>query len=186
MTKSPWSLLITKSSHTFICLYLLPRWAAAVTGVLGQTSPCSGPEEHLSSQMLLSCKLSAVTPLIHMTTHSSRQVLQLVCVSMELSALLPEIHFPKASMPSIYYVQKAWWDPSLYSNSCERSRSAKAVFLPHLRLWWQTDIGFRLPCLYYQKLFLFITSPAWLDWKPFLYELRLTYRFCSLLHLTRF
>lgn len=78
LTKSPWSLVVKKSSHTFICLYLLPRREAAVTGVLGQTSPCSGPEEHSSSQMLLSCKLSAVTPLIHMSTRSSRQVLQLV------------------------------------------------------------------------------------------------------------
>lgn len=70
VTKSPWSLLIGKCSHTSMCLYLLLCWEAAVARVLGRTSPCTGPEEHPSSQMLLSCKFSAVTPLIHMTTHS--------------------------------------------------------------------------------------------------------------------
>lgn len=102
LTKSPWSLLIKKKNLTFMCLYLLLRWEAAVTGVLGQTSPCPEPEEQPSSQMLLSCKFRAVTPLIHMTTHSSRQVLQLVCVSMELSALLSKIQVPKASIPSTH------------------------------------------------------------------------------------
>lgn len=93
-----------------MCLSLLLSWEAAVT------DPCPGPEEHPSS-FLLSCKLSAVTPLIllqlHLYTHSSRQVLHLVCASMELSALLPKIQFPRASMPSIYYIWQVWWDSSL-------------------------------------------------------------------------
>lgn len=68
-----------------------------------------------------------------------------------------------------------------------RGKQAQTVFLTHFYLsWWQTDIGFRLLCLYYQELFLFITSPAWLDLKLFLYELCLTYRVCWLMYLTRF
>lgn len=35
------------------------------------------------------------------------------CTSMELSALLPKIQFPKASMPSIHYVREVWWDSTL-------------------------------------------------------------------------
>lgn len=180
MTKSPWSLVVKKSSHTFICLYLLPRREAAVTGVRGQTSPCSGPEEHSSSQMLLSCKLSAVTPLIHMTTRWSRQVLQLVYQwNLQVSS-------PRSSLQRHILCTESLLRFLLTATAGNAQDQQKLFSCLILCFWWQTGIGFRLLCLYYQKLFLFITSPAWLDWKPFLYELHLTYRFCSLLYLTRF
>lgn len=175
MTKSPWSLVVKKSSHTFICLYLLPRREAAVTGVLGQTSPCSGPEEHSSSQMLLSCKLSAVTPLIHMSTRSSRQVLQLVYqwnlqVSSPRSSLQRHILCTESLLRFLL---------TATAGNAQDQQKLFSCLISVMTDWHRL-------CLYYQKLFLFITSPAWLDWKPFLYELHLTYRFCSLLYLTRF
>lgn len=147
-----------------MCLSLLLSWEAAAT------DPSPGPEEHPSSQMLLSCKLSTVTPLIplqlHLYTHSSRQVLHLVCPSMELSALLPRSSSQGPVCIAYITYGKSGETPP-YSDSCECSRSAKSIFLPHFYLWWQTDMGFRFLCLYYHKLFLFITSPAWLDLKPF-------------------
>lgn len=56
---------------------------------------------------------------------------------MELSAHLPKIQFPKASMPSIHYVRKVWWDSSL-QQQLRMPKISKSCF-PASFLYLMTD-----------------------------------------------